>query len=171
MRSPARLEPWFTTDELAVWVREASTRAAYQRRLAVWLTHLGSYPAWQVAEMLQVSRQAVWLWIGQYNKLGPEGLEREGRGGRRWGYLSWAQEQDLLAGLHEAAQRGEVLTAKALKPRIEEAAGREVSLDYVYRLLRRHAWRKLGPRPRHIKADEDTRQAFKKNSQSSSSKP
>ena len=47
---------------------------------------------------------------------------------------------------------------------------KEVSLAYVYRLLRRHQWRKLGPRPRHVKADPEAQEAFKKNSRSSSRK-
>lgn len=164
MRRPARLEPWLSPEELAVWVREAPTRQTYQKRLAIWLTHLGSHHAWQIADMLQVSCQAVWLWVGQYNKQGPAGLERQGRGGRRWGFVSWAEEQALLEQFHPQAAQGQLLTAPALKPRLEEAVGHAVSLDYVYRLLRRHDWRKLAPRPRHVKADPAAQEEFKKNS-------
>jgi hypothetical protein len=32
----------------------------------------------------------------------------------------------------------------------------------VYRMLARHGWRKLAPRPRHRKADAVRQQAFKK---------
>lgn len=170
MRRPAQLEPWMSPEELAVWVREAPTRQTYQIRLAIWLTHLGPFHAHEVADMLQVSRQAVWLWIGQFNKQGPQALERTGRGGRRWGYLSWAEEQTLLASLYEKAAKGEVLTAPALLPYIRQATGRDVSLDYVYKLLHRHGWRKLGPRPRHVKADPAQQEQFKKNSPQSSAK-
>jgi len=38
----------------------------------------------------------------------------------------------------------------------------EVSLAYVYRLLRRHQWRKLGPRPRHVKAIPRPKKSLKK---------
>jgi len=114
--------------------------------------------------MLQVSEQAVWLWVSQYNQKGPEGLVREGRGGRRWSYLSWAQEQALLEEFAARASRGELLTAKQMYPRVEEVAGRETSLDYVYRLLSRHQWRKLSPRPRHVKADAQKQEGFKKKS-------
>jgi hypothetical protein len=37
-----------------------------------------------------------------------------------------------------------------------------VSLAYVYRLLHRHGWRKLGPRPRHPKAQPAVQERFKK---------
>jgi transposase len=170
MRPPARLAPWLSPEELAVWVREAPTRPAYQLRLAIWLTHLGPYAAHQIADMLQVSCQAVWLWVGQYNKHGPAGLERRGRGGRRWAFLSWAQEENLLAEFFAQAAQGSILTAPALQPRVERAVGRKVSPDYVYRLLHRHGWRKLGPRPRHVQADPEAQEAFKKNSPRSSRK-
>src|SRR3990172_5759476 len=87
MRPPATVEPWLSTEELQVWVREAPDKESYQRRLAVWLTQIGPFPAHQIAERLCVSKQAIWLWIGQYNHQGPEGLDRQGRGGRRPGEL------------------------------------------------------------------------------------
>ena len=83
MRRPAQIKPWISPEEMMVWVREAPGRDAYQKRLAIWLTHIGPFHAHQVADMLCVSKQAVWLWIGQYNRQGPEGLHRQGRGGRR----------------------------------------------------------------------------------------
>ncbi len=170
MRKPARIELWMSPEELAVWVRDAPTRQTYQIRLAIWLTYIGPFHAHEVADMLQVSRQAVWLWVGQYNKDGPQALERKGRGGRRWGYLSWTEEEALLAELHEKAVHGEVLTAQKVLPYVCQATDREVSLDYVYKLLHRHGWRKLGPRPRHLKADIERQERFKKNSLHSSAK-
>jgi transposase len=117
-----------------------------------------------------MSKQAVWLWVGQYNKNGPEGLGRQGRGGRRWSLLSWPQEEALLKSFEKRALRGEWITAKQMLPEICQVAGEEVSLAYVYRLLRRHQWRKLGPRPRHVKADSQAQEEFKKNSRSLSKK-
>lgn len=66
MRPPAQLVPWLSPDELAIWVREAPDKASYQKRLAVWLTFL-RHPAPEIADYLQVSIPAVWLWIKQYN--------------------------------------------------------------------------------------------------------
>jgi transposase len=151
-----------STEELQVWVREAPDRDAYQKRLSVWLTYIGPYHAHQVAEMLGVSRQAVWLWIGQYNRHGPSALERPGRGGRRWSFLTWKEEEDLLKPYRQKAAQGELVTAVAMWPEISKAVGRKVSLAYVYRLLHRHGWRKLGPRPRHVKSDPSRQEEFKK---------
>ena len=164
------IEPWLSEVELLEWLRQAQSRAEYQRRLAVWLTSLRRFPAHEVATLLGISTQAVWLWIGQYNRQGPAGLQRKGRGGRRWAFLTLDQEQDLLATLQEKAGQGKVITAKQIYRRVCRAVGKEVSLDYVYRLLHRHGWRKLGPRPRHVQSDPQVQAEFKKNSRNSSRK-
>jgi transposase len=102
--------------------------------------HLRHFPAHEVGTLLGVSTPAVWRWVGQYNRQGPAGLARHGRGGRRWGFLTLDQERELLAALQEEAGRGRVLTAKQIYGRVRQAVGKKVSLDYVYRLLHRHGW-------------------------------
>jgi len=44
----------------------------------------------------------------------------------------------------------------------EQRVGHTVDDSTIYRLLHRHGWRKLMPRPRHPKADEQVREQFKK---------
>jgi len=170
MRLPARIEPWLSTEDLQVWVREAPDKGSYQRRLAIWLTRVCRLAAHRVAESLCVSKQAVWLWSTQYNQQGPEGLRRTGRGGRRWAWLTGEQEERFLKARQEAARQGQILTAPQLRAGLENLTGRRVSLAYVYRLLHRHGWRKLGPRPRHPQAQPAVQARFKKNSLRSSKK-
>jgi transposase len=105
-----------------------------------------------------------------YNKHGSAGLGRKGRGGRRWSLISWEEEAALLKSLENRAVEGQLLTAKQLLPEVSQSVGHEVSLGYVYALLRRHRWRKLGPRPRHVKAKREIQEEFKKNYQASSAK-
>jgi transposase len=164
MRPPAKLEPWFSSDQLVAWMQEAPDKASYQRRLAVWLTYLGPFPAGEVAAMLGVSKQAVWKWISEYNQRGPDGLDREGRGGRRWGLLSEEQEKAVLERFAARARSGDIVSAKQLLPEICKTVGREVSLAYVYKLLHRQQWRKLAPRPRHVNQDPAAQAAFKQTS-------
>lgn len=160
MRKP-RLNPWLTEVELLDWVRSSGRRAEHDRRLAVWLTYLG-YPAGQAGRMLGVSRPSIWRWVGGYNRQGPGVLEMGVWGGRRWGFLSLEKERQLLAGWERHAAAGKVLTAKQMHRRVCQAVGREVSLAYIYGLLKRHRWRKLAPRPTHVKGDPAAREAFKK---------
>ncbi|NOY81631.1 MAG: helix-turn-helix domain-containing protein [Kiritimatiellaeota bacterium] len=165
MRRPVGVRPWFSEIELLAWLREASSAEEHRRRMVIWLTHFRRWHAREIAEMVGVSVQAVWKWVGQYNRHGFAGLIRRGRGGRRWSYLSEDQERDLLHSLEERTQRGDILTAKQILPLACQAAGRKVSLGYVYALLHRHDWRKLGPRPHHANSDPEVRKRFNKNSQ------
>jgi hypothetical protein len=93
MRGPAQVKPWLSEEEFLVWIREAASREAYQKRLAIWLTKIGPFHADEVAKMLGVSKQLSGCG-GQYNgwSEGPA----PGRGGRRWSLLSWPQEEALL---------------------------------------------------------------------------
>ncbi len=140
MRPPAQIKEWLGIGQMFKWLQEAPNEASHTRRMAIWLTHTGNLHAHKVAEILGVSTQAVWLWINQYNKFGPEGLTRQGRGGRRWGLMTHQEEAELLAPLIHRARTGHPPKPKAIRRIIEEKLGRSVSMSYVYRLLRRHNW-------------------------------
>ena len=47
----------------------------------------------------------------------------------------------------------------------EKKVGHPVARFTIYRLLERHDWRKIAPRPRHPKADSEDQDAFKKMAQ------
>ena len=149
MRRPALIHPWQSEKRLEAWVRQARSREEYQRRLAIWMTLTGPFPAHRVASLLVVSKQAVWLWVSQYNRQGPEGLQRRGRGGRRRAYLSLPQETALLRSLQRDARRGEVPTARQVQVEISKVTHKKVSISYIYRLFGRIGWRMSGARARH----------------------
>lgn len=144
MKMPAQISPWLNDEQLSDWVREAPSLDAYKKRLAIWLTRKGPFHAHRVSELLQVSKQAVWLWIKQYNQGGPESLDRKGRGGRRRAYLSLDEERALVEKLQTQVSKGQTRKAKELLPEVLEAVGQNVSVAYVYRLMQRHE-RRRGP--------------------------
>jgi transposase len=74
------------------------------------------------------------------------------------------EEREFLSQQLARAENGDILTAKHLHPALCQHLGQEVSLDYVYKLLHRHEWRKLAPRPHHVKQNPAAAAAFKKNS-------
>lgn len=140
MRSPGRIKEWLSIARMFQWLQGAPDQGAYKRRMAIWLTHTGKIHANKVAQILGVSKQAIWLWISQYNRQGPEGLERKGRGGRRWGFMSAEEEAELLRPLLRKARAGTPPKPGAIKQLIEGKLGKKVSMAYIYRLLRRHGW-------------------------------
>jgi transposase len=86
------------------------------------------------------------------------------RGGRRHEYLSEDEEKVFLEPFVERAKGGILVTAQELRRAYEERIGCSVAASTVYRLLARHGWRKVVPRPRHPQANPVTQAAFKKNS-------
>lgn len=155
MRRPASIHPWLSKKGLEAWVRKARSREEYQRRTAIWMTLTGPFPAHRVARLLVVSKQAVWLWVSQYNRQGPEGLQRQGRGGRRRAYLSLTYEAELLKSLQKRAQRGEPPKARQVQKEVSKVTGKKVSISYIYRLFDRIGWRKLGAQAGHSRVSLD----------------
>lgn len=131
-----RVVGWLGEGELCGWMREAKTRVEHERRLAVWMG-VNGYGAEEIGRMLGVSGPTVWRWVGKYNREGPGGLIRAGWGGRRRGYLTVEGERALVAEL-TAAAGGKRVAAKEMQSQVSAAVGREVSMSYVYAILRRH---------------------------------
>jgi transposase len=156
------LEPHLSSEELERHVRQARTRAAFQRFQALYLIQVRHLSAPAVAAALQVSATAVHQWVSLYNHAGVEGIMPKGRGGRRRAYLTLEEEAALLEKLQARAGQGLLITAKAVREQAQIRLGHAVSEDYAYDVLHRHGWRKVAPRPAHPESDADEQEAFKK---------
>ena len=122
---------------------------------------LGSSAA-QIAELLGWATATVHVLHSRWSKEGDAIFDLRGRGGRHHQHLSAEQEQQLLAPFAERAEAGGMLTVVEIQQAYQEQLGEEVAPSTVYRLLDRHGWRKVVPRPRHPKADVVAQAAFKK---------
>lgn len=85
--------------------------------------------------------------IATYNRLGIAAVETPGKGGRRNEYMTREEERELLAPFFECAKQGELTTVVDVKQAFEKSVGHAVDETTIYRLLKRHGWRKLVPRP------------------------
>ena len=162
MRPPAKIKPHLSIDKMFLWLRNAPDEASYKRRMAVWLTHTGNLHAPKVAQILGVSPQAVAAWLRQYNKLGPDGLNRTGRGGRRHALMTTQKEAQILAPFIKLAKSGRIPKTTRIKQALENALNRKVSLPYVYRLLSRHGWSQIIALSRKAPPDEKIPDNFHK---------
>ena len=116
----------------------------------------------EIALHTGVSATTVHRVISTYNRLGPTALETAGKGGRRHEYLTWQEEKEFLAPFFAQAHNGEIATVAQIQRAFEAKIGHEVDDSTIYRLLARHGWRKLMPRPRHPQADLQAQEQFKK---------
>ena len=72
------------------------------------------------------------------------------------------EEREFLAPFFARAQSGELTTAGEIKRAFEARVGHVVPKSTIYRLLDRHGWRKLVPRPKHPQANKEAQDQFKK---------
>jgi transposase len=72
------------------------------------------------------------------------------------------EEEAFMGGFGEAAGGASMVTATAVREALEKKLGRKVHPSTAYRLLHRHGWRKVAPRPRHPRQDPKAAEAFKK---------
>ena len=152
---PRKPMPNKTRDELRQLLDEARTVAEFKRIQCVWLRAALELPVEQIALALGLSPASIRCFHSRYLKHGAAALRSKSRGGRRRQNLSVEQERQLLERFHPEAERGGMLEVSRVQAAYEEALGHSVPKSTVYRLLARHGWRKLAPRPRHPKSDRE----------------
>lgn len=133
-----------------------------QRWLVIHNALVDPRPASEIALHTGLAVQTVHNLISSYNRLGPVAVETPGRGGRRHQYLTWEQEAEFLEPFHKAAITGQIATTATIQQALERRLSRRVHKTTVYRLLARHGWRKLVPRPAHVESRSEVQDAFKK---------
>ena len=133
-----------------------------QRWLIIYNALAEPRKAEEIARHCGVSKATVHQVISTYNRLGVAAVETPGKGGRRHQYLRREEEEQFLAPFFARAQSGEIATVQEIWRAFEERVGHPVDESTIYRLLDRHGWRKLMPRPRHPQADRQAQEQFKK---------
>ena len=151
-----------TVARLADRLKRADTQAQYQRIQCVLIrATLGSSAA-QIAQLLGWSTATVHVLHSRWASEGDAVFGVRGRGGRHRQHLSPDEEAALLAPFVERADAGGMLTVAEIARAYQKRSGKAVAPSTIYRMLERHGWRKVVPRPRHPKADVAAQAAFKK---------
>jgi transposase len=153
-----------TVARLAERLKVATSRVEYQRIQCVLIRATLGSSAGEIAQLLGWSTATVHVMHSRWAKEGDAIFDVRARGGRRHQYLDAQQEQELLAPFVQRAHAGGMLSVGEIQQAYQERTGRQVAPSTVYRLLDRHGWRKVMPRPRHPKADLAAQAAFKKTS-------
>lgn len=149
-------------------LRESSSKSQMQRIQCVLLRSRQGLTCDEVAAVVGYSPGWVRQVWSAYLHAGIEALVCQVRGGRRRSNLSLQQEQALVGRFAEKARAGGVLVVSEIHSAYEEAAGHGVPKSTIYRMLDRHGWRKVVPRPHHPKNDAQACAEFKKNCLASS---
>ena len=121
-----------------------------------------AYTSKQIADIADCSEGLVKKVIGDYGREGLEVILRGTFGGNHRN-LSYTEEEKLLAPFLALAKKGQILIVSDIHKAYEKLLDRSVPPSTIYRMLDRHNWRKVMPRPRHPKADPQAQEAYKKN--------
>jgi len=104
----------------------------------------------EIAEQLETSSDMISRWVSWYAKGGLEALLPKKREAHRRN-MSYAEEKSILATFEEQAQAGQVVEVSDIKLAYQTKVGHPISSGQIYRVLKRHGWRKIKPRSRHPK--------------------
>ena len=143
--------------------RESKDTREQTRLLCLGLRIERAYTAKEIAGIADCSEGLVKKVVGDYSREGLEGILCGKFGGNRRN-LSQEAEDALLAPFLAMAEKGRILIVSDIHKAYEITVGHTVPPSTVYRMLDRHNWRKVMPRPRHPKANPEEQEAYKKNS-------
>jgi len=135
----------------------------YKTALAICLSDEIGFTLDEAAEFLNCCRKTVVNYrrefrTGQKQRPGLE-KPRNGNGS----YFTIEEEKEILSKFEDEARAGKINVAADIQAEYENRLGKTVPNSTIYRMLKRHRWRKVAPRPRHPKADREAQEAFKKN--------
>ena len=160
---PRKSFPKQSHQRLPVLLQQAETVEEFKRIQCVWMRAALDMSVAEISTAIGLSPASVRCFHSRYLKRGVPVLLGRPRGGRRHQNLTLEQERQLLAEFVAEAKRGGLLEVGPIRQAYEKALARQVPKSTVYRMLARHGWRKLAPRPRHPDSDAGRREEFKKN--------
>ncbi len=153
-----------TVEALKARLKEAETIAEFQRIQCVLMRATLDCTASEIAQVLGWATATVHITHSRWAREGQAFFDLKGKGGRNNQNLTEQEEVEVLASFLGQATAGNVLKVAEIQTAYEARVGKAVPNSTIYRMLRRHGWRKVTPRPRHPKADVTARGVFKKSS-------
>ncbi len=164
MTTQTGVKPHLSEDEIKEKIKETVGFWRVKRWLVIWNALVDPRPARDIALHVGLSEQTVHNLVSKYNRFGSVAIETSGKGGHKRSYLSLEEESDFLKSFEDKASSGQIATANEIKKAYENKVGHGVHETTVYRMLKRHGWRKVMPRPFHVDSKKDEQESFKKNS-------
>jgi len=157
-------------EELENGMKEARSAQEFKRYQAVYLRTKEGMNVKKIAEVTGLAESTIHNLHSQFRSKGIKAIKARKRGGRYSSYLSIEEEKKLLKAVEKEAHKGGILEVKKVHNAFEKRIGGKISLVTTYRLLHRHGWRKIAPRPRHPQANKAVQGTFKKTGKISSAR-
>jgi len=164
MGKVSRVRDHLSVEEIQALLRTPEGQKNQDKLMVILNAMVDPRPAHEIALHVNVSVHTVHFWIPTYNRLGLKGLFGSGPGGRRNQHMAKDEEISFLEPFFERAAKGEIATVAEIHRALEKHLGRVIHHSVVYRFLNRNGWRRIKPRPSHVKTNPQEQEDFKKTS-------
>lgn len=162
MPRPCTPLPSRTEQHMRMLLKRATSVRDVQRIQCILFRVAEQFSSDHIATLVGLSVPSVRRIWSQYLHDGDPALLGEKRGqGRFHAHLSTAKEQTLLAPFLKRAEAGGIITIRMVHAVVCAKVGKKVAPSTTYRMLHRHGWRKLVPRPQHPNANAREQERFK----------
>lgn len=133
---------------LRLALQKCRTKGQHQTVLCVWMRAVLHLKSDVIARALDITGQAVRKIHMDYLRDGEAIFAKPGKGGRHRQFLSVKDEREFLERLLKETRPGNaLLEARFIHEAYEKRVGRLVSSSTLYRMLRRHNWRRISRGP------------------------
>lgn len=148
--------------EVKLLMSGSKNKDEFRRYQAVYLRAEEKMPAPSIAKITGFSLSHIHSIHSLVRAKGLGSLVSGNKGGRNRSYLTIEEEKDMLQDIEKTAIKGGVVEISKVRKLFEEKVGGKIGKNTAYRLLHRHGWRKIAPRPYHPKQKQDAIETFKK---------
>lgn len=130
--------------------RKENKNKRVDKRLEVLLLRAAGVKRAEVAKKTDYSLSQITELTSNYHNNGLSAIVDNHYGGNRRN-MSVAEEAALLEPFKEAAKAGQIIETSEILRAYEKKLGRSLKKDHgqIYRVLKRHGWRKIMPRSKH----------------------
>lgn len=162
MPKVSKIKNHLTEEEIQEKIKGTVGFWRVQRWMIIYQAKVAPATADELAKRFGVAVSTIHYIISTYNRKGACGIETPGKGQRQRAYLSYDNEKSFLKPFIEKADKGELTTINQIKAGYDKLVGKQVNRSTIYRLLKRHGWRKVVPRSYHPKSSKEEQETFKK---------
>jgi len=153
-----------TTEKMEKLLKTAKSLNEYKRIQCVYFRAKFDYDAVLIAQITGYKLQTVRNIHSSFLKQGIKALKVNQKGGRYNSVLTFNEEKKFIQEFDDKAKKGGIIEVSKIHKAYEEKAKQKVAKSTVYRMLDRHNWRKITPRPSHPKSSIEAIEKFKKTS-------
>ena len=154
--------PQNTADKIEKLLPSIKDLSEYKRLQCVYFRVKYDYDVKTIAVITGYTEQTVRDVHSLFINGGLKSLKTNNKGGRYNSLLSIKEEKELINKFKKESKKGGIIEVSKIHNAIEEKANKKVAKSTTYRILDRHNWRKIVPRPYHPNSNPTKEDEFKK---------